>query len=201
MAFGLLDPDKLAAIMTDFREPSAPPGPSPTPPPPAYSEVCPLNNHPPETSIVVTSPRSKLLIVGLVALTLLLLGLVVTVVGLVLEVISLRAALGSLDKESVGEVKGSVRRLETNMHNSTKYYLVKLNSLYQRVAALEVEMKNSGKQLLVTPEVLFTTVFSLLLLNWSHIHLQASSAGITLELAKILQLFILAVCWLEGCSV
>ena len=151
--------------MADFREPSAPP--APTPPPPAYSEVCPLNSQPPDPSTVIPrSPRSKLLTVGLIALSLLLLGLVVTVVGLVLEVISLRAALGGLDRESVGEVKGSVRRLETNMHNSTKYYLVKLNSLYQRVAALEVELNSSGKQLLVAPEVLFTSAASLLLLNW-----------------------------------
>ena len=159
--------------MTEFREPSAPPAPSPTPPPPAYSEVCPLNNRPPDPlpSSVVPSPRSKLLTFGLVALTLLLLGLLVTVVGLVLEVISLRATLGSLDRESVGEVKGSVRRLETNMHNSTKYYLVKLNSLYKRVAALEVEMSSSsGKQMLVAPEVLFTSsALSLLLLNWSQL--------------------------------
>ena len=145
--------------MTEFREPSAPP--APTPPPPAYSEVCPLNNRSPDPlpSTVVPSPRSKLLTFGLVALTLVLLGLLVTVVGLVLEVISLRATLGSLDRESVGEVKGSVRRLETNMHNSTKYYLVKLNSLYKRVAALEVEMSISSgnKQMLVAPEVLFTS--------------------------------------------
>ena len=155
--------------MADFREPSAPP--APTPPPPAYSEVCPLNSQPPDPSTVIPrSPRSKLLTVGLIALSLLLLGLFVTVVGLILEVISLRAALGGLDRESVGEVKGSVRRLETNMHNSTKYYLVKLNSLYQRVAALEAEMKSSGKQMLVAPEVLFTSAaFSLLLFNWSHL--------------------------------
>ena len=150
--------------MADFREPSAPPAPSP--PPPAYSEVCPLNSPGPST---VIPPRSKLLTVGLIALSLLLLGLVVTVVGLVLEVISLRAALGGLDRESVGEVKGSVRRLETNMHNSTKYYLVKLNSLYQRVAALEVELNSSGKQLLVAPEVLFTSATSLLIFNWSQL--------------------------------
>ena len=150
--------------MADFREPSAPPAPSP--PPPAYSEVCPLNSQPPGPSTVIPSPRSKLLTVGLIALSLLLLGLVVTVVGLVLEVISLRAALGGLDRDSVGEVKGSVRRLETNMHNSTKYYLVKLNSLYQRVAALEVELNSSGKQLMVAPEVLFTSAASLLLFNW-----------------------------------
>ena len=153
--------------MTDFREPSAPP--APTPPPPAYSEVCPLNSQPPEPSNVIPSPSSKLLIVGLIALSLLLLGLVVTVVGLVLEVISLRAALGGLDRESVGEVKGSVRRLETNMHNSTKYYLVKLNSLYQRVAALEVAINSSGKQLLVAPEVLLTSAASLLLFKWSQL--------------------------------
>ena len=106
------------------------------------------------------------------ALTLVLLGLLVTVVGLVLEVISLRATLGSLDRESVGEVKGSVRRLETNMHNSTKYYLVKLNSLYKRVAALEVEMSISSgnKQMLVASEVFFTSsALSLLLLNWSQL--------------------------------
>merc|ERR1711990_937465 len=96
-------------------------------------------------------------------------GLLVTVVGLVLEVISLRATLGSLDRESVGEVKGSVRRLETNMHNSTKYYLVKLNSLYQRVAALEVAINSSGKQLLVAPEVLVTSAASLLLFKWSQL--------------------------------
>ena len=106
------------------------------------------------------------------ALTLLLLGLLVTVVGLVLEVISLRATLGSLDRESVGEVKGSVRRLETNMHNSTRDYLVKLNSLYKRVAALEVEMSISSgnKQMLVASEVFFTSsALSLLLLNWSQL--------------------------------
>merc|ERR1712192_345859 len=142
-----MEPQKVleSVAMTEFREPSAPPAPSP--PPPAYSEVCPLNNRPPDPltpTSVVPSPRSKLLTFGLVALTFLLFGLLVTVVGLVLEVISLRAALGSLDKDSVGEVKGSVRRLEPNMHNSTRYYLVKLNSLYKRVAALEVEVSSSS---------------------------------------------------------
>merc|ERR1711936_493061 len=75
-------------------------------------------------------------------------------------------SLGGLDRESVGEVKGSVRRLETNMGNSTKYYLVKLNSLYKRVAALEVEINNSGKQLLVAPEVHLASATTLFLLNW-----------------------------------
>ena len=66
------------------------------------------------------------MIAGLVVLALLLLVLLVTVIGLVLEVISLRTILRSLDHDSVGEVKGSVRRLESNMNNSTKYYLTKL---------------------------------------------------------------------------
>ena len=151
--------------MSYVGEPSAPP--APTPPPPAYSEVCPLNNLPSDPQpTVAPSSRSTLLIVGLFVLVLLFLGLLVTVVGLVLEVISLRASLGGLDRESVGEVKGSVRRLETNMHNSTKYYLVKLNSLYKRVAALEVEINNSGKQLPVAPEVHLTSATTLFLLNW-----------------------------------
>ena len=106
------------------------------------------------------------MIAGLVVLALLLLVLLVTVIGLVLEVISLRTILRSLDHDSVGEVKGSVRRLESNMNNSTKYYLVKLNSLYKRVAALEVKINNSGKQLLVAPEVHLTSATTLFLLNW-----------------------------------
>merc|ERR1719167_496676 len=119
------------------------------------------------------------MIAGLVVLALLLLVLLVTVIGLVLEVISLRTVLRSLDHDSVGEVKGSVRRLESNMNNSTKYYLTKLNSLYKRVAVLEAEKSSSEKQMLVSPEASF-------------------SAGIKPELAAILQL-VLAICWLKGC--
>ena len=161
--------------MADFREPSAPPPPSPpspTPPPPAYSEVCPLNSQPSNLPPVHPSPRSKLMIAGLVVLALLLLVLLVTVIGLVLEVISLRTILRSLDHDSVGEVKGSVRRLESNMNNSTKYYLTKLNSLYKRVAVLEAERSSSERQMLVSPEVfLITSACSLLFYNWSQMKL------------------------------
>merc|ERR1719323_1110388 len=117
------------------------------------------------------------MIAGLVVLALLLLVLLVTVIGLVLEVISLRTILRSLDHDSVGEVKGSVRRLESNMNNSTKYYLTKLNSLYKRVAVLEAEKSSSEKQMLVSPEAAF-------------------SSGIKPELAALLQL-VLALRWLQ----
>ena len=160
--------------MTEFREPSTPP--APTPPPPAYSEVCPLYNLPPDQALaLVPSPRSKLLIAILVALTVLLVGLLVTVVGLVLEVISLRTDLGGLNRNSLEDVKDSVSKLEGNMHNLTNLTLAKLNSLDQRVTALEVETNNLGK--LVSSK--------------------AASFGITLKLPTIVQL-VLPLCWLEG---
>ena len=123
--------------MTELREPSAPP--DPTAPPPTYSEVCPLYNHlPDQAPTLAKSPRSKLLIAILVALTQLLLGLLVTVVGLVLDVISLRDDLGGFDRNSLEEVRDSVSKLEGNLHNLTNLTTVKLNSLDQRLAALEV---------------------------------------------------------------
>ena len=160
--------------MTELREPSAPP--DPTAPPPAYSEVCPLYDLPPDQAPnLVPSPRSKLLIAILVALTLLLVCLLVTVVGLVLEVISLRTDLGGLDRNSLEDVKDSVSKLEVNMQNLTNLTLAKLNSLDQRVTALEVETNNLGK--LVSSK--------------------AASFGITLKLPTIVQL-VLPLCWLEG---